>query len=314
MIYTVTLNPAVDELIKLAWFNRNGVSETVSVMELPAGKGINVGRSLRSLGLDSCQVVLLGEESRDFFESGLEESDLPARLFTFPGRVRSSQTLVFLEDGVSTHIKRPGSYQDNGALQELRSFLVQAVEPGDFVVLAGSLPEGVSPGIYQELIRELHERQAVCFLDSSGEALEHGMEAHPFCVKINMDEYIDFAEQSESEVHEFRAAAEDLFSRGVSLIVITMGAEGAVCFNGEEFFHARQELPEDTSGRFVGVGSGDAFMAGLISGLDAGRPLDGALCRAIACGTANGFHDGSGVFPLEAVEKYEESVKLTKEK
>lgn len=314
MIYTVTLNPAVDELIKLKWFNRNGVSETVSLGQQPAGKGINVGRALRSLGLDSLQVVLLGEQSRQYFADKLDEADLPARLFCYPGSARTSQTLVFLEDGVNTHIKRPGVYRDNGSLEELRSWLVQSVEPGDSVVLAGSLPEGVPDSFYLELIRELHERQAVCFLDSSGAPLEQALEGHPFCVKINLDEFIDFAEQSDEDVEEFRASARQLFERGVSLIVITMGAEGAVCFNGEEFFHARQLLPENSGEQFVGVGSGDAFMAGLISGLDSGRPLEGALTRAVACGTANGFADGSGVFAVKEVEKLEETVNVTREK
>ena len=314
MIYTLTLNPAIDETIELKRLVTGGVSEFVSLSRLAAGKGVNVSRALKTLGAESVPVVLLGSSGVPLFRTQMAEAELPWVSFSFEGETRISSTLIFQENASNTHIRKPGKVPDNFEMKAIEDFLLSRVKPEDVVVFSGSLPDGLPEDTYARLIRPLNERGVLTVLDSSGSALEEGIGACPFCLKINMDEFIDFAEQPEEDAGNFKDTLRTLHREGISLIVITMGQEGAMLSDGERLIFARtKDKLKEMEQRYT-VGCGDVFLAAFLHNMQSGENLEECLRQAVACGSANALVPGAAVFNPEDRQRYLAVTEIREEK
>ena len=311
MIYTITLNPAIDETIELASFNAGGVSSLLGNRQAIGGKGINVSRALGALGKENEALAVVGENSRAFFEEGARGEGIKLRIFGHEGATRTSSTIVFREECVNTHVRRPQTIGGATAiLGEIGEWLRGNLIRGDYVVFAGSLAEGFAADAYATLIAIAQEKGTLAVLDTSGEALEAGIAARPFAMKINIDEFIDMAEQPEEDKADFKSAIAGLHEGGIALVVITMGAGGAVLSDGETFLHARLDLERAENEPVYAVGSGDALLAGFIAGLADEKPLAECLRLGVACGTVSTKNEGAAVFGGGAVEEVLERVAL----
>ncbi len=169
------------------------------------------------------------------------------------------------------------------------------------------------PDAWSGLTELAHEKGALPVLDTSGDALEAGLAARPFMLKINLDEFMDMSEASGEEKADFKETIRSLHASGVALIVITMGAGGAVLSDGEDFFHARLEMPENRERQVWATGSGDAFLAGFLSGLLAAHPLTDCLRFGVACGSVSTGYPGCARFEKEAVMETLPRVELHRE-
>jgi 1-phosphofructokinase family hexose kinase len=300
MIYTVTANPAIDEVLAIEELMVGGVSRVQATVRQAGGKGINVSRALHTLGTASQTLALIGEESAVFFEQALAREGLSLVPFLQPGSNRVSRTLVFRTNVFNTHLREDGPVGSPEAADALFAWLDARLAQGDYLVLSGSLPPGVPDGFYSRLIALATSRDALAFLDTSGEALTEGIGAVPFCLKVNLDEFIEFSQQSEEDRADFKQRLLELHQGGISLVVITMGSEGAVLFDGEQYFHARSPEGETAAdAQRYAVGSGDAFLAGLLVALGESRPIEDCLAWGVACGAANALLPGSAFFQRE---------------
>ena len=313
MIYTVTANPAIDEIITVDHLKKNGVSDIKSVEKYMGGKGVNTGRALKSLGKKSRVLVLLASSDRDFVMDECKKEDMEILPFCFEGHTRISRTIVFQGDCFNTHLKEKGSFNDKKAPGELKKYLQQNLKDGDYLMLSGSLPEGLDEYFYSDLIEDAKKKNVLTFLDTSGLALEKGIESVPFCLKVNLDEFIEFSEQSKTDVADFKMTAKALFKYGISLIIITMGSEGAVLYDGENFHHARVKLEKNNFEQSYGVGSGDSFFAGFVSAMQEEKDIKECMIDATACGAANALMTGSARFNLGDVKSMMENVQISKE-
>ena len=313
MIYTLSLNPAIDETIELKRLETNGVSEFVSLTRLAAGKGVNVSRALKTLGRESVPVVLIGSGGVPFFRTQMAEAALPWISFSFEGDPRISNTLIFKENACNTHIRRPGKVPDGFDLKPIEEYLYSRVEADDIVVLSGSLPEGLSDDTYARLISNLNDRGVLTVLDASGKALEEGISSCPFCLKINMDEFIDFTEQTEEDAGDFKETLRALHREGISLIIITMGQEGAMLFDGENLFfaHSKDKLL-DMEQRYT-VGCGDVFLAAFLDAMQSELPLEECLKQALATAAANALTPGAAIFDPDDKKRYLAVMEMKKE-
>lgn len=296
MIYTVTLNPAIDETIGVARLEVNGVSEAETLSRQAAGKGINVSRALKTLGRESVPVVLLGNRDIPFFREEMAAAGLPWVSFSYDGEVRTSQTLVFGENGFNTHIRKPGSLPAGYDPQPLFRYLLEKAEKNDYVVFSGGLPAGLAKETYGELIRTLNGKGVLTILDTHGEALAAGIAAAPFCLKINMDEFIDFAGEPEEDTRDFKGTLAALHAGGISLVVITMGREGAMLHDGEQFLFVRtRDKIKELEQRYA-LGCGDVFLAALVNGFEEKLSLEECLKEAVATAAANTLLPGAARF------------------
>ena len=314
MIYTLTLNPAIDERIELESFNAGGVSKFIGAARNIGGKGVNAARTLSILNSPHEALALIGEDSASFFREEAAREGITLRPFTHPGATRISQTLIFMQECVNTHIRRPAPLSGaREAADAAMRYLESVLTKGDYLVLSGSLPENLPANTWGECIRLAHEREALAVLDSSGDALGEGLAARPFFLKINIDEFIDLSEASSEDRADFRRTVMDFHDSGVSIIVITMGEGGALLSDGENFYHARLALPEEERSPAYTTGCGDAFLGAFLSSLGAERELSECLSFGVAVSGASTLHPEAAFFTREKAEELAASVILRRE-
>ncbi|MFN2229855.1 MAG: 1-phosphofructokinase family hexose kinase [Anaerolineae bacterium] len=301
MIYTLTLNPTIDRTLTIEHFRVGGTFKAAHSALLPAGKGVNAGRVIVTLGESVTALGLVGANDMAAFAVTLEGAGIENKLLAVPGATRNSVTILDPADGSETHLREPGSAPPAGAVQEIEDRLA-SLSPGDWVLLAGSLPPGVPEDTYRGLCRQCAARGAYTLLDTNGPALLAGAGAPPTLLKPNLFELWQLDQrrpdvQAEVEldrlpVQEVLSAARRVRQRGVQMVVVSRGAQGILALDEEGgAWQAAVDLDRPV---VDAVGSGDALAGGLLVGLVRGTSFAEALRLGVACGAANALLAGAG--------------------
>ena len=226
MIYTVTLNPALDKTATVPGLTVDSVNRIRDLREDPGGKGINVSKVIAKLGGTSRAVALLGGSVGEKIKAMLAEQGIDVWAFEAMGETRTNLKVVDPELGTHTDINEPGPEAGVAQLDAMLSALVGAIAAGDVVVLSGSLPAGAPVGTYDAWCRACAGAGALVFLDADGEALARGLDACPFLAKPNdaeLSRLCGHALETEAQVAD---EARRLVRGGVGRVVVSMGGEG----------------------------------------------------------------------------------------
>lgn len=286
MIYTVTLNPALDYIMHMEHFVPNRVNTTSSEVILPGGKGINVSIVLHNLGLQSTALGFIAgftgnEIRRKLQKMGIAEAFLPLS----QGYSRINMKICSQEE---TEINGRGPVIDNESLQKLYAQLDQ-LETGDILVLAGSIPSSLPDSIYQDILKRLEPKRVMTVVDARKELLEKVLPLHPFLIKPN---HFELAElfgldelQDKSEVLHY---AKKLQERGARNVLVSMAGAGGVLAaeNGQTY-----EAPAPKGTVINSVGAGDSMVAGFLYGLITTDSFEQAFYTGLACGSASAFSE-----------------------
>ena len=186
-ILTLTLNPALDLTIGLGTLRPGQVNRSQAQHSHAAGKGLNVAQVLADLGHSVTVGGFLGGDNLQPFEALIETRGFADCFVRVAGETRSNIKLVEA-DGRVTDINGQGPQVDQAARDALLSRLAQVAPGHDAVVVAGSLPRGVSAEWFQQLLEQLKAQGLKVALDSSGEALRAGLQSAPWLVKPNTEE------------------------------------------------------------------------------------------------------------------------------
>lgn len=276
-VLTVTLNPAVDQTLTIRDFTPGEVNRVAGVRSKAGGKGVNVAAALAGYGVGVAATGFLGRENAAVFEEFLSERGIADRFVRLDGRTRTGIKINDPEREETTDINFPGLAPGPAQLNALRGELKKFAGRGDlWVVFAGSAPPGVDPGIYRELISLVHERGCKTVLDTSGEPLSLALDAAPKIIKPNIHELEHLVGRRLVSHNEVIEAAREAVSCGVELVVVSLGADGAVFASSEEAVAAR---PPSVSVNST-VGAGDAMVAGVIAAHIEHLPL--ADCARLA--------------------------------
>ncbi|WP_372072398.1 1-phosphofructokinase [Tistrella mobilis] len=281
-IITVTLNPAIDQTIVIDHLVPGEVHRAKRVECSPGGKGVNVASCLADWGLRVTATGILGRDNAAAFDGLFAAGRIADRFLRVPGETRVNVKLADLAAADTTDINLPGLAVGAADLGRLRTVLDEVAGAGSVVVLAGSLPSGVAVGIYPDLCRRLRTRGARVVLDTSGAPLAAALgadeDALPDCVKPNRDELAAWAGRRLETRADLLAAAQGLVARGIALVVVSMGAEGALFVTATRAIHAG--LPPERV--LSTVGAGDAMVAGIVAAHAEGGDLE----RIARAGTA----------------------------
>jgi len=313
MIVTVTPNPVLDRTLTVPRILFNEVMRATAVQLDWGGKGFNVSRALKALGMDSVAMGFVGGTTGRMLERGLNELGIATDFVHIAGETRTN--IVITEGDAERYIKVNEAGPAVRA-EELAAFLDRAREkahPGDIWVLCGSLPPGVPPDFYAQLIVLLRQRGAKAFLDTSGEPLRRGCAARPYLVKPNL---IEAEEATGLKIHgpsgAWRSqrsieAAEFFLRQGIELVALSLGADGLLLASKEGRVWARPprvRAPNPT-------GAGDALLAGLIWAMVRGRPLEELARWGVAAGTVAAMREGVSVGTRAEVERLYEKVRVS---
>ncbi|MGC8527750.1 1-phosphofructokinase [Acidiphilium sp.] len=271
-VITLTLNPAIDETILLDRLSPGTVHRARSVAFHAGGKGVNVASCLADWGgIPVIAAGLLGRANEAPFARLFASKAIRDECLRVPGETRTNVKLAHA--GETTDINLPGLEVTAESVRAVRERLLGLAAPGSVVLLAGSLPAGVDEGLYAELTASLAARGACVLLDSSGPPLARALAGGtpPWCIKPNRAELEALAGRRLPDAVTVRDAARGLLGRGVALVAVSLGAEGALFVTGEDCLHAA--LPPMRAASTVGAG--DAMVAGIIAGIHAGEGIEG---------------------------------------
>lgn len=306
MIYTVTLNPALDKTVEIQGMALDTVNRVTSMRTDPGGKGINVSKVIAKLGGESCAVGILGGESGRTLLAALEREGLRTHFRFVEGQTRTNLKIIDRALHTNTDINEPGLTVSPADLDALLRDLLGMVREGDIVVLAGSLPQGAPQDSYRVWTAACREKGARVCLDADGVLLAEGLKAAPYLIKPNEDELSRLVGHRLTDTDELIAEGRRLLKGGVTRVVISLGERGALYLRGNEVLYAEGlSVPVGST-----VGAGDSVVAALAYADSLGMSDEDAVRLSTATGAANVMCSGTQPAEREAVEKLLPQVKI----
>lgn len=296
MIYTLTLNPALDRELTVLAFVFDKVLRASAVRIDCGGKGFNVSRALAALGAESIAVGFVGGTTGESLKARLADLGIRTDFVMVAGETRINTSIVTEDHKHYLKVNEPGPTitpaEQTALLQKIRIL----AQPGDWWVLSGSLPPGVPATFYARVIRLVESAGAHAVLDTSGEPLRLACAARPFLAKPNAAEASELVGAPVTSLDEARQAMGKIHALGVQNVVISLGRARALYSDGEKIWRAEPPVIDEHNP----IGAGDALVAGLVWGLSQGYPGREASRWGVACGTAAASLNGTamGLRPL----------------
>jgi 6-phosphofructokinase 2 len=307
-VYTVTLNPSLDEWIDVDALRVGELNRARAFSRYVGGKGINVSRVVHELGGRTLALSFAGGPDGHIFRLQLEELGLPHRLIAVDGLTRNNYKIRSARPKGLTEINAPGPAVTRGDLRAMERLLSQRSPRPSAAVFSGSVPPGAPDGVYAGWIRAARARGLWTALDASGAALRAGLRGRPWLTKPNRHEAEELLGGRLSTTARVIDGARAIGRLGASLVVISLGADGAVLVearSGEVWLAAAPRVRVVSA-----VGAGDSLVAGFVVGWLRSRSLTEAFRLGVACGTATALTPGTELCHRTDVRRLVGRVKL----
>ena len=300
MIYTVTLNPALDKTVEIPSLTVDAVNRITSVRTDPGGKGINVSKVIGKLGGNSIAAGILGGDTGRAILSALESMGLTTCFHFVEGETRTNMKIIDPEAHTNTDINEPGVTVSEEILGELLTELLRKVTEKDIVVISGSMPKGSPQDTYYTWTKAFREKGAKVILDADGELLKAGLKASPYLIKPNNHELSALTGKTLETPKELEETARSLMKEyGIQKTVVSMGSAGALYVTADETIYAEGiKVPVGST-----VGAGDSVVAALAVAEESGMSLEETVCLSTATGAANVMCSGTQAAEYEVIEK-----------
>jgi 1-phosphofructokinase family hexose kinase len=306
MIFTVTLNPSLDRTLSVPELHPGEIHRARFVREDLGGKGVNVSRSLRGLGIPSRILGFAGGKSGEVLRAGLLAEGFDVAFVDTGAEIRHNITLFDEASNLYTKINELGPEIEAKSVAVLENLVGESVQPGDLWAFCGSLPPGPPLDLYARLIERVQKKKGRAFLDASGTALRFGVTARPFALKVNTEEASELLGVDMEGDLEVSCVASELLDGTTRLVMLTRGAHGLVLATESERLVA---IPPQVEARSP-VGAGDAALAGLLwAAYEQCDPVTTAR-RAVACGTAAAMQEGTGVGEASLIRELLEKIEI----
>ena len=285
MIFTVTLNPAIDKILFLEAFQRSRTNRLSRTLETIGGKGTHVSINLRLQGVQSTALgIALGENGRKITRKlrdwgvGVQflEYDLPGM------ESRTNYEIVESAGHTCTMLTERGPILPASITDDLLNQIRSLVKAGDILVLTGDASNVEDTRIYSKLTRLAKDLGGKVFLDASGHYLKEGLQSGPFLIKPNLEELCFISGRELKTTGEIVAAMQELDGFNIPMIAMTWGGEGAIVKNGRDFYRVHPiEVKTINAG-----GCGDAFLSAMVAGIEKGLETEQTLKQAAAVAAA----------------------------
>ena len=286
MIYTVTLNPSLDYLVRTDAVRPGALCRTREETLHPGGKGVNVALVCAALGVPARAAGFIAGQTGALFASLLAETGVEYDFCRLDAGMTRINVKVSSREG-QTELNGSGPAIPPEALDRLAASL-DALGPEDWLVLSGSVPAGVPADVYARLLARVHKNGVHTLVDTSGDALKNALPCAPDLIKPNRDELDALIGGAPRDLPGLAACLRQLQETGARNVLLSLGAEGAL-FAPEDGDALFLEAPEGAVVQTVG--SGDAMAAAWLYARTSGLPDAEALRWAVAAGSAAAFCD-----------------------
>jgi 1-phosphofructokinase family hexose kinase len=301
MIITVTLNPALDKTLQVPNFTPGRRHRTVDQVTMPGGKGVNVARAIKRLGQPVIATGLAGGATGTRIVEALNDEAVLNAFVRIRDESRTNTAVLDPTTGLQTEINERGPAVTPQELELFHDKLLYLAKGASICVFAGSLPRGMDPAVYADLIRDVKRLGVTTILDTDGEPLRLAMRAEPDIVSPNELEAEELVGQEFNDVEDRAQAVLEMGRLGAREAVMTVrdGCYANVLDEGHAMY--RVSVPEQEARSRIG--SGDAFLAGYVAARYSGRAAVECLRYGVACGAESIQHFGAGVVDPGRIER-----------
>lgn len=283
MIYTLTLNPALDYVLEVENLTSLDINRAKSDSIYYGGKGINVSVILTRLGIDNTALGFVAGFTGQEIEKMLTADGIKTDFnYLKNGYTRIN---VKLKANTEIDVNANGPAIDSDDINSLFEKL-DKISEGDFLVLAGSVPNNISSDIYEKILRSLNNRGVNFVVDATDDLLLNTLKYKPFLIKPNHIELGAIFNKDLKSDDEIIYYARELRSRGAKNVLVSMAENGAILVDENDNTYKI----ENANGKLINsVGCGDSMVAGFIAGYIQNGDYQSALRLATACGNATAF-------------------------
>jgi 1-phosphofructokinase len=301
MIITVTLNPALDKTLQVPNFTPGRRHRTVDQVTMPGGKGVNVARAIKRLGQPVIATGIAGGPTGTRIVEALHEDSILNDFVRIREESRTNTAVLDPTTGLQTEINERGPAVGPQELELFQEKLFYLAKGASMCVFAGSLPRGIDPGVYAELIREVKRLGVTTVLDTEGEPLRLAIRAEPDIVSPNELEAEELVGQEFNDVEDRAQAVVEMARLGAreSIMTVRDGCFANVLEEGQTLYRVTVREQEARSR----IGSGDAFLAGYVAARYTGRSPVECLRYGVACGAESVQHFGAGMIDAGNVDR-----------
>lgn len=296
-ILTVACNPSVDRTVEVEKLTAYGLNRAVASRTDPGGKGVNVARVLHRFGVETLVTGFAAGKTGGLLQEALRRAGIGCDFLEIEGETRTNLKIVDRSAHKTTEVNEAGCPVDAAAQGAFRRKYEGLLRGASAVVLSGSLPPGLPAGFYAWCIDAARRAGVPALLDADGDALRLGLEAAPFAVKPNIHELEALCGRRLAGAAEVAGAARELLARGVELVVVSMGADGAVAADRSgavktECWKIRENSP---------IGAGDSMVATIACSMQGQDSLGHTARMATAAGTITASKPGTELCTLQEV-------------
>jgi 1-phosphofructokinase family hexose kinase len=280
MIYTVTLDPMLDRVVRVEELVYDDINHITEDRKRPAGKGIDISRIIKEMGGETISLGFTGGYTGLELMDLLAAEGIKADFTRIKGETRSSLTIFQEKKKIQTLLYTAQPVPDQS---EIDSFCakIDAIPGGSSVIISGLVPPGMKDDFFADMIRCLKKRDIKVFFDSDREALRLGVEAGPYMIKPNIFELNRLAGSKADSPEEIKDIVKP-FQDSVECIIVSLGARGAVGFSKEGNYYAKPPRVN----RRNSSGAGDSLLGGFAFVLTCSGSFEESLKIGVACGTA----------------------------
>ena len=302
MIITVTLNAAIDKSLSVPNFRIGRRHRTVEQRTMPGGKGVNVARTLKTLNQPVIATGFAGGATGTRIVEQLTGESILNDFVRIQHESRTNTSVHDPTTGTETEINERGPEVSEHEAELFHEKLLYLARGAAIVVFAGSLPHGLDPAIYADLIRELRKMDVTTVVDAEGEPMRLAVRAEPSVVSPNVLEAEELVGHEFHEEQDRIVAVQELRELGARDAIVTLpdGCIASLDVDGRPALHRVWIEPREAVGA---VGSGDAFLAGYVAARYAGSAPDECLRFGVACGAESTQHLGAGMIDVKGVER-----------
>ncbi|MCI8882370.1 MAG: 1-phosphofructokinase [Lachnospiraceae bacterium] len=285
MIYTVTFNPSLDYIVSVDDFTLGRVNRTTKELVYPGGKGVNVSLVLKNLGMENTALGFIAGFTGTEIERGLKDWGCLTDFIKIPeGMSRINMKLRSREE---SEINGQGPKISEEALEELYRKL-DAMDPGDVLVLAGSIPNSMPDSSYEQILARVQGRDIRSVVDATGDLLVNVLKYHPFLIKPNNHELEEIFHVPMDSKETIVAHAKKMQEMGAENVLISMAGDGAILVAADG---SVWQSPAPKGNVVNSVGAGDSMVAGFITGYLKSQSYEEAFHMGICTGSASAFSE-----------------------
>jgi len=294
MIITVTLNAAIDKSLSVPNFRLGRRHRTVEQTTMPGGKGVNVARTLKTLGQPVIATGFAGGATGTRIVEQLTEESILNDFVRIREESRSNTAVTDPTTGEQTEINERGPAVTAQEVELFCDKLLYLARGAQICVFAGSLPRGVEPDLYYDLIRMVAKAGITTVVDTDGEPLRHAVRAEPHVISPNILEAEELVGHEFNDDEDMVIAVREMRGLGAREAIMTTpdGCFATVLEDGEPTLYRVRIEPRET---VATVGAGDAFLAGYVAARYAGAAPAECLRQGVACGAESTQRLGAGL-------------------